>query len=235
MTGTDSSNAAARVQTRISVSDPKIMVNLLGAKDEILRLIERILASDVHVRGNEITITGAPADNATAERLFSELIELTEKGETLSVDAVRRTVAMLEQNTAERPAEVLTLNILSRRGKTIRPKTLGQKRYVDAIDENTIVFGIGPAGTGKTYLAMAKAVQALMAKQVSRIILTRPAVEAERAARLPARHAQREDRPVPAAALRRPARHARPRVDPAPDAGSARSRSPRSPTCGAGP
>ncbi|MET8148715.1 PhoH family protein [Actinoplanes sp. NPDC049668] len=178
MTGTDSSNAAARVQTRISVSDPKIMVNLLGAKDEILRLIERILASDVHVRGNEITITGAPADNATAERLFSELIELTEKGETLSVDAVRRTVAMLEQNTAERPAEVLTLNILSRRGKTIRPKTLGQKRYVDAIDENTIVFGIGPAGTGKTYLAMAKAVQALTAKQVSRIILTRPAVEA---------------------------------------------------------
>ena len=178
MTGTDHSNAAARVQTRISVSDPKIMVNLLGAKDEILRLIERTLTSDVHVRGNEITITGAPADNATAERLFSELIELIEKGETLSVDAVRRTAAMLEQGTAERPADVLTLNILSRRGKTIRPKTLGQKRYVDAIDENTIVFGIGPAGTGKTYLAMAKAVQALTAKQVSRIILTRPAVEA---------------------------------------------------------
>jgi phosphate starvation-inducible protein PhoH and related proteins len=178
MTGTDPSNAAARAQTRISVSDPKIMVNLLGAKDEILRHIERTLTSDVHVRGNEITITGVPADNATAERLFSELIELIEKGETLSVDAVRRTVAMLEQNTAERPAEVLTINILSRRGKTIRPKTLGQKRYVDAIDENTIVFGIGPAGTGKTYLAMAKAVQALTAKQVNRIILTRPAVEA---------------------------------------------------------
>src|SRR3954451_25351760 len=178
MTGTDPSNAAARAQTRISVSDPKIMVNLLGAKDEILRHIERTLTSDVHVRGNDITITGVPADNAAAERLFSELIELIEKGETLSVDAVRRTVAMLEQNTAERPAEVLTINILSRRGKTIRPKTLGQKRYVDAIDENTIVFGIGPAGTGKTYLAMAKAVQALTAKQVNRIILTRPAVEA---------------------------------------------------------
>jgi phosphate starvation-inducible PhoH-like protein len=171
-------SAAARVQTRISVADPKIMVNLLGAKDEILRLIERTLVSDVHVRGNEITITGAPADNALAERLFSELIELIEKGETLTVDAVRRTVSMLEQNTTERPAEVLTLNILSRRGRTIRPKTLGQKRYVDAIDENTIVFGIGPAGTGKTYLAMAKAVQALQAKQVNRIILTRPAVEA---------------------------------------------------------
>jgi len=166
------------VQTKISVADPKIMVNLLGAKDEILRLLERTLASDVHVRGNEITITGAPADNAIAERLFAELIELIEKGETLTVDAVRRTAGMLEDNISERPAEVLTLNILSRRGKTIRPKTLGQKKYVDAIDENTIVFGIGPAGTGKTYLAMAKAVQALTAKQVSRIILTRPAVEA---------------------------------------------------------
>ena len=183
MTGTPNpssagSSGAARVQTKISVSDPKIMVNLLGAKDEILRYIERNLASDVHVRGNEITITGDPAENATAERLFSELIELIEKGETLSVDSVRRTANMLEENTTERPAEVLTLNILSRRGRTIRPKTLGQKHYVDAIDENTIVFGIGPAGTGKTYLAMAKAVQALTAKQVSRIILTRPAVEA---------------------------------------------------------
>jgi phosphate starvation-inducible PhoH-like protein len=183
MTGTPNPSSAgpsgpARVQTKISVSDPKIMVNLLGAKDEILRLIERTLASDVHVRGNEITITGDPAENATAERLFSELIELIEKGETLSVDSVRRTATMLEENTAERPAEVLTLNILSRRGRTIRPKTLGQKRYVDAIDQNTIVFGIGPAGTGKTYLAMAKAVQALTAKQINRIILTRPAVEA---------------------------------------------------------
>jgi phosphate starvation-inducible PhoH-like protein len=167
-----------RVQTRITVPDSKIMVNLLGAGDEILRLVERSVESDVHVRGNEITITGAPADNALAERLFSELLELIEKGETLTTDAVRRTVGMLEQGTAERPAEVLTLNILSRRGRTIRPKTLGQKKYVDAIDSHTIVFGIGPAGTGKTYLAVAKAVQALQAKQVTRIILTRPAVEA---------------------------------------------------------
>ncbi|RZU52608.1 phosphate starvation-inducible PhoH-like protein [Krasilnikovia cinnamomea] len=178
MTGTEHSSAAARVQTRIEVSDPKIMVNLLGPKDEILKLIERTVVSDVHVRGNEITVTGSPADNATAERLFSELIELIEKGETLTVDAVRRTAAMLAQNISERPADVLTLNILSRRGRTIRPKTFGQKRYVDAIDANTIVFGIGPAGTGKTYLAMAKAVQSLQAKQVNRIILTRPAVEA---------------------------------------------------------
>ncbi len=175
---TESPTTATRAQTRITVPDPHTMVSLLGARDEILKLVEGSVRSDVHVRGNEITITGAPADNALAERLFSELLELIEKGETLTTDAVRRTVGMLEQGTEERPAEVLTLNILSRRGRTIRPKTLNQKRYVDAIDEHTVVFGIGPAGTGKTYLAMAKAVQALQAKQVTRIILTRPAVEA---------------------------------------------------------
>jgi phosphate starvation-inducible PhoH-like protein len=170
--------AGARVQTKITVADSQQMVNLLGARDDVLKLIERSLTSDVHVRGNEITISGTPADNALAERVFAELLELVQKGETLTVDAVRRVVGMLEQGTAERPAEVLTLNILSRRGRTIRPKTVGQKRYVDSIDQHTIVFGIGPAGTGKTYLAMAKAVQALQAKQVNRIILTRPAVEA---------------------------------------------------------
>jgi phosphate starvation-inducible PhoH-like protein len=85
---------------------------------------------------------------------------------------------MLRAQTAERPADVLTMNIVSSRGRTIRPKTLNQKHYVDAIDEHTVVFGIGPAGTGKTYLAMAKAVAALQAKRVNRIILTRPAVEA---------------------------------------------------------
>jgi len=170
--------APVHVQTRITVDDPHVMVKLLGAGDELLRLVERSVASDVHVRGNQITITGQPSDNALAERIFSELLELIQKGETLTADAVRRIVGMLEEGTAERPAEVLTLNILSRRGRTIRPKTLGQKRYVDSIDQPPIVFGIGPAGTGKTYLAMAKAVQALQAKQVNRIILTRPAVEA---------------------------------------------------------
>ena len=167
-----------RAQSRITVDDPHMMVRLLGARDEHLRLIEGTVESDVHVRGNEITVTGRPAENVLVERIFSELLELIEKGETLTADTVRRTVGMLSEGTAERPAEVLTLNILSRRGRNIRPKTLGQKRYVDSIDAHTIVFGIGPAGTGKTYLAMAKAVQSLQAKQVNRIILTRPAVEA---------------------------------------------------------
>ncbi len=171
-------DANARVQTKITVADSQLMVSLLGSHDEILKLVERSVRSDIHVRGNEITISGTPAENAKAERIFAELLELIEKGETLTADAVRRTVGMLEQGTVERPADVLTLNILSRRGRTIRPKTLGQKKYVDSIDEHTIVFGIGPAGTGKTYLAMAKAVQSLQSKQVNRIILTRPAVEA---------------------------------------------------------
>jgi len=167
----------ARVTHKITVTDPRLMVSLLGAGDRMLKLIESSLSSDIFVRGNEITLSGSAADNALAERVFTELLELIAKGETITEDAVRRIVGMLKQGE-ERPAEVLTLNILSRRGRTIRPKTLGQKRYVDAIDQHTVNFGIGPAGTGKTYLAMAKAVQALQAKQVNRIILTRPAVEA---------------------------------------------------------
>jgi phosphate starvation-inducible protein PhoH and related proteins len=140
---------------------PDLVMGLLGSADENLRALERILAADLHVRGNAVTISGEPADVALAERVLAELV-----------------VAMLVGTGNESPAEVLTLDILSRRGKTIRPKTLNQKRYVDAIDDHTIVFGIGPAGTGKTYLAMAKAVNALQTKQVTRIILTRPAVEA---------------------------------------------------------
>jgi phosphate starvation-inducible PhoH-like protein len=154
------------------------MVGLLGPRDVLLRLIEARLSSAIHVRGNEITITGEPGDNAIAVRLFEELLSLMQSGTELSPDAVTRTLGILRADTEAKPAEVLSLNILSRRGKNIRPKTVNQKRYVDAIDEHTIVFGIGPAGTGKTYLAVAKAVQALQAKQVNRIILTRPAVEA---------------------------------------------------------
>jgi phosphate starvation-inducible PhoH-like protein len=130
------------------------------------------------LRGNEITIAGQQEEVDLAARLFEELIALLDRGDVLTADAVQRSLAMLRQQTEERPADVLSLNILSTRGRTIRPKTLNQKRYVDAIDAHTIVFSIGPAGTGKTYLAMAKAVQALQAKQVNRIILTRPAVEA---------------------------------------------------------
>ncbi|WP_459681554.1 PhoH family protein, partial [Rhodococcus sp. no. 34] len=157
---------------------PETVRQVLGATDENLTAIERELRADIHVRGGTISLSGTAADVALAERVFSELASLAGRGQPIAPDAVRRTIGMLTNEVGESPAEVLSLDILSRRGKTIRPKTLNQKRYVDAIDENTIVFGVGPAGTGKTYLAMAKAVQALQAKQVSRIILTRPAVEA---------------------------------------------------------
>ncbi|MGY1738479.1 MULTISPECIES: PhoH family protein [unclassified Geodermatophilus] len=180
------SAAPAAVRATITVPDSVSMVALLGSGDELLRLVESEVDADVHVRGNEIAVTGQPADNAFAVRVFDELIALLGTGQALRPDSVRRVIGMLRSGGSERPADVLSLDIISRRGRTIRPKTLNQKRYVDAIDAHTVVFGIGPAGTGKTYLAMAKAVQALQTKQVNRIILTRPAVEAgERLGYLP--------------------------------------------------
>ncbi len=163
------------------------MVSLLGPADELLRVVERAFPDvEIHARGNEITVAGDPGEVALVERLVTELVTVLRTGQPLTTDSVQRSIAMLRSETQERPAEVLTLNIVSNRGRTIRPKTLNQKRYVDAIDDHTIVFGIGPAGTGKTYLAMAKAVQALQTKRVNRVILTRPAVEAgERLGYLP--------------------------------------------------
>ena len=155
---------------------PIEMVSLLGPRDELLRTMERQFPLvDTHVRGNEMTFEGPAGELEIIDRLLDELLVIVEAGQPLNRDAVERSISMLRDQTAERPADVLTMNIVSHRGRTVRPKTLNQKRYVDAIDANTIVFGVGPAGTGKTYLAMAKAVQALQAKQISRIILTRPA------------------------------------------------------------
>jgi phosphate starvation-inducible PhoH-like protein len=172
-------SAASTPTVRSSIDvPPDLIVGLLGSTDDNLRALERTLAAQLHARGNTVTLSGSPADVALAERVVTELIALVSGGQTLTPEVVRHSVAMLTGDAGESPAEVLSLDILSRRGKTIRPKTLNQKRYVDAIDANTIVFSIGPAGTGKTYLAMAKAVNALQSKQVTRIILTRPAVEA---------------------------------------------------------
>ncbi|NAZ87959.1 PhoH family protein [Kineococcus indalonis] len=174
----------AAIARHVVVVPPDVpMVSLLGPRDELLRVLERAFArTDVHVRGNEITVSGTAGEVALVERLVDQMLAVLRAGQPLSADAVERSVAMLRAQAAgtgsDRPADVLTLNILSNRGRTIRPKTVNQKHYVDAIDTHTVVFGIGPAGTGKTYLAMAKAVQALQAKQVNRIVLTRPAVEA---------------------------------------------------------
>jgi phosphate starvation-inducible PhoH-like protein len=166
-------------QAKIVVPASLDMVTLLGSGDELLRLVEGAFPSvDLHVRGNEITATGEPSEVALVDRLVGEMLAVLRTGQGLTPESVERAIGMLREQSDVRPADVLTANILSNRGRKIRPKTLNQKRYVDAIDEHTIVFGIGPAGTGKTYLAVAKAVQALQSKQVNRIILTRPAVEA---------------------------------------------------------
>ncbi|WP_205327995.1 PhoH family protein [Glycomyces sp. YM15] len=175
---TDRSDNGQHTST-ITVGDQSSLMALLGRADENLRYIERRNPGvDLHVRGDTITLTGLNGALEATERLVKELLALVENGESVDPDMIRRTENMLKSAPGERPVDVLTQNIVSKRGKAIRPKTLGQKHYVEAIDNNTIVFGIGPAGTGKTYLAMAKAVQALQAKEINRIILTRPAVEA---------------------------------------------------------
>jgi len=170
--------AAGHTQVKVVIPDDHSMVSLLGSGDELLHVIEGSFNADIHVRGNEITITGTAAETAVVAELFEEMTALLGGGAELTPAVVERIIPMLRRKSGVRPAEVLSLDILSSRGRTIRPKTLNQKRYVDAIDAHTIVFCIGPAGTGKTYLAMAKAVKALQAKEVNRIILTRPAVEA---------------------------------------------------------
>jgi phosphate starvation-inducible protein PhoH and related proteins len=177
-TGTSTASDKASTKHTVVVPNSINMVNLLGPGDEHLAVLERAFDADVHVRGNQITLTGDPGEIALAERLLDELVTIIRTGQGVTPETVERVLQMLRAETTERPADVLSLNILSNRGRSIRPKTLNQKRYVDSIDKHTITFGIGPAGTGKTYLAMAKAVQALQAKKVNRIILTRPAVEA---------------------------------------------------------
>jgi len=153
-----------------------LMASLLGSRDAHLRQIEQSFpGTDIHVRGNEISIAGVEADNVG--QLFEELVLLLQNGHALDSSDLSRSIDMVR--AAERPSTVLTADILrGAKGRFVRPKTSGQKRYVDAIGDNVITFGLGPAGTGKSWLAVAMAVQALQAKQVQRIILTRPAVEA---------------------------------------------------------
>ena len=153
-----------------------LMIGLLGARDGHLRLIENAFAgTDISARGNELAIVGP--DSAVVARLFEELVNLLQRGETVDEAVVKRSIAMVRQDAS--PSSVLTDEILrAAKGRSIKPKTAGQKRYIDAIRRNVITFGIGPAGTGKSWLAVAMAVHALQTRQVQRIILTRPAVEA---------------------------------------------------------
>ena len=164
--------------TRVDVIVPgnHLMTGLLGHRDELLRQIERSFpATEIHVRGNEISIGGAEAEQVG--RLFEELVLLLQQGQPIDSADLSRSIDMVR--ASERPSKVLSADILrGAKGRVVRPKTSGQKRYVDAIAQNVITFGLGPAGTGKSWLAVAMAVRALQAKEVQRIILTRPAVEA---------------------------------------------------------
>ncbi|GAC1421237.1 MAG: hypothetical protein NVSMB57_14870 [Actinomycetota bacterium] len=168
------------VQVKLLVPGHHSMVSLLGTRDEMLKIVESAFDSDIVVRGNEITVTGEPADAQKAVTLFEEMIALLENGNVLTHEMLGQSIEMIRGLTGQtaRPSHVFGDSVLTYRGKAIRPKTLGQKKYVDSIRRSTIVFGVGPAGTGKTYLAMAMAVKALLDKEVSRLILTRPAVEA---------------------------------------------------------
>lgn len=151
------------------------MVDLLGHRDELLHLVDAAFPVKIHVRGNEITITGPQSETDAVAKLFEELVLVLKSGQGIDAQGVQRSIDMLRAD--QRPSVVLSTEVVRGR-KTVRPKTAGQKRYVDAVRANTITFAIGPAGTGKSYLAVAFAVQALQAKKVHRIILTRPAVEA---------------------------------------------------------
>jgi phosphate starvation-inducible PhoH-like protein len=181
-------------QVKILVPGGTHIVDLVGQRDELLRRIEDEFTSDILVRGNEITITGENDDADRAATVFEELLTLLKQGQTLTGESVDRAVEMVKAENGPKPSEVMGDTIVSVRGRPIRPKTAGQKRYVDAIRNNTLTFAIGPAGSGKTYLAVALAVKALRDKEVSRIILTRPAVEAgERLGFLPGDIAQKVD------------------------------------------
>ncbi|MBF0939461.1 MAG: PhoH family protein [Schaalia georgiae] len=165
------------VQTRRAMIPARLEpIMVLGVADQVLRALERGFP---HVRflvtGREISMTGVQADIDLAANLVEELIGLAGRGQALDADAVEQAISLLGRVTrGEAPSE----EILSARGRSIRPKTPGQKAYTDAIDRSTVVFGIGPAGTGKTYLAMAQAVRRLLSGEARRIVLTRPAVEA---------------------------------------------------------
>lgn len=158
--------------------DSAYVSSVLGSADDNLRVLNNRLDADLFARGNVVTVTGPDYEVARAAKILDELEAIARRGHAVSTDTVKHTMDMVAVEAPQSVSVALAADIVKRRGKAIRPKTVGQSEYVQAIDDNTVVFGIGPAGSGKTYLAVAKAVQALQTKQVSRIILTRPAVEA---------------------------------------------------------
>lgn len=165
--------------TQITLTLPEHveMTSIVGPADSVLHEVQRAFAARITVRGNTVRLSGDPLEVQSLTALFSDFIKMAASGTPPTAEDAQRAVELLRQG-AFAPAMLREDILLTYRGRAIRPKTAGQKRYVDAIRENTVTFGIGPAGTGKTYLAMAMAVAALKRKEVGRIILTRPVVEA---------------------------------------------------------
>jgi phosphate starvation-inducible PhoH-like protein len=180
-TGTD------RDQITITFASAEDMVRTLGTQDLLLRILEGIYPGlALAVRGQDLDVDGRTSDVDQARQIIEDLNGLARRGTSITPEVVEQVSTLVRGGSGARASGMLSASILSSRGRKIRPKTVNQQRYVECIDEHTVIFGLGPAGTGKTYLAMAKAVQALQAKEVNRIILTRPAVEAgERLGYLP--------------------------------------------------
>ena len=163
---------------RVRVPSNHLMVELLGNRDVHLRRVENAFTgARIVARGNEIDISGDEREVGLARIVLDELLVLVQEGQSLDGDRVERVIDMVKADVPK-PSGVFSDSISVGRGKVVRAKTLGQKRYVDSIRQNTLVFGIGPAGTGKTYLAMACAIEALLTGATRRIVLSRPAVEA---------------------------------------------------------
>ncbi|MCS6710764.1 PhoH family protein [Brachybacterium sp. EF45031] len=182
MTSAEAPGPAPQViERRLAIPDHLSPFQILGESDQALAALADVVPeTDVHVRGHQVTLRGLEQAVSRAEHIVRSLIEMATSGQPVTAEAVERAAALYgdDRRAGERIDEVLARTVLSARGRTIRPKTLGQKQYIDAIETSTITFGIGPAGTGKTYLAVAMAVRKLLNKEINRIILTRPAVEA---------------------------------------------------------
>ena len=167
------------MEQRIGIERMEEAINLFGSFDENIRLLESEFQVTVVNRGGELVISGEPENVMLAEKAVQALLTLSAKGESISEQHVRYVVGLCRSGQSERIGE-LTQDVIciTSKGRPVKPKTIGQKQYVDAIMQDTVTIGVGPAGTGKTYLAMAMAVAALKSKEVERIVLTRPAVEA---------------------------------------------------------
>ena len=195
------------MEQRISIERMEEAVNLFGSFDENIRLLETEFQVQVVNRGGEIVVSGEPENVMLAVKAVQALLTLSNKGESISDQHVRYVTGLVRSGQAERISE-LTQDVIciTSKGRPVKPKTIGQKEYVNAIMKQTVTIGVGPAGTGKTYLAVAAAVAAFRDKQVNRIILTR--CGGRRAAGLPARRSTEQGRPLPAAAVRRAVRYA---------------------------